>query len=430
MLQVVDRSDGPFTHEDVRIAETLAAQCVVFIQRERISRTLISAERLDRDIKLAREIQMSTLPSEMPRLPGYDMAGRFVPAEQTGGDTFDLVHLDDDRLFVMLGDASGHGIGPALSATQLAGMLRVALRLGAGLDAIFAQVNNQLVEDLPDEHFVTAFVGLLDADRHYVEFHSAGQGPLLHYRAADHRCVWLPPTTFPLGFTRFPALEAPQRLDLAPGDILGLISDGVFESEDPAGRMFGQQGVEQVLLEHCSQPMAEHPAAAARCGACALGRPSRRPTTSRSCCRSPGAGRRRHPVSPSRVSGDTTIPSTRSLRSSTRSSPAGRSMRELRAPVSFIVEELFTNMVKYNPGVQHEIAISLEHVPEQLTVRLIDTDVEPFDVTSAPLIDVDKPLDDRAIGGLGLHLVRNMADTLLYEYADRRSVITFTKSLV
>jgi len=98
--------------------------------------------------------------------------------------------------------------------------------------------------------------------------------------------------------------------------------------------------------------------------------------------------------------------------------------------VSFIVEELFTNMVKYNPAARHDISVSLEHAPEQLTVRLIDTDVEPFDVTSAPLIDIEKPLEDRSIGGLGLHLVRNMADTLLYEYADRRSVVTFTKSLI
>ena len=158
VLQVVDSEKGTFSIEDERVAETLAAQCVVFIQRERMSRSLAAAEKLDREIKLAREIQMSTLPSEMPRLADYDMAGQFCPADQTGGDTFDLVPLDEHRLFLLLGDASGHGIGPALSATQMTGMLRVALRLGADLDAIFAQVNNQLVEDLPEEHFVTAFL--------------------------------------------------------------------------------------------------------------------------------------------------------------------------------------------------------------------------------------------------------------------------------
>ena len=236
VLQVVDRMDGPFTAEDERVAETLATQCVVFIQRERMSRSLLQAEKLGREIKLAREIQMSTLPSEMPRVPDYDMAGQFCPADETGGDTFDLVPLDDHRLFVLLGDASGHGIGPALSATQMTGMLRVALRLGADLDSIFAQVNNQLVEDLPEEHFVTAFLGILDSAQHCVEYHAAGQGPILHFEAATNTCHWHPPTTFPMGFMRFPQVDAPQRIDLAPGDILGLISDGVFEAGRPAGR--------------------------------------------------------------------------------------------------------------------------------------------------------------------------------------------------
>jgi anti-sigma regulatory factor (Ser/Thr protein kinase) len=110
---------------------------------------------------------------------------------------------------------------------------------------------------------------------------------------------------------------------------------------------------------------------------------------------------------------------------------AGRALdADLRQPVSFIVEELFTNMVKYNTGTRSDITLSLDHAPAQLTVRLVDSDVEPFDVASAPLVDVDKPLDARSIGGLGLHLVRSMADTLLYEYVERRSIVTFTKSLV
>ena len=211
VLQVVDRLDGPFTAEDERVAETLATQCVVFIQRERMSRSLVQAEKLSREIKLAREIQMSTLPSEMPRVPDYDMAGQFCPADETGGDTFDLVPLDDHRLFVLLGDASGHGIGPALSATQMTGMLRVALRLGADLDSIFAQVNNQLVEDLPEEHFVTAFLGILDSAQHCVDFHAAGQGPILHFEAATNTCHWHAPTTFPMGYMRFPQVDPPQR---------------------------------------------------------------------------------------------------------------------------------------------------------------------------------------------------------------------------
>jgi phosphoserine phosphatase RsbU/P len=427
VLQVVDREGyQAFTTEDERIAETLAAQCVVFIQRERMSRSLQQAEKLDREIKLAREIQMSTLPSEMPLLAEYDMAGQFCPADQTGGDTFDLVPLDDNRLFVLLGDASGHGIGPALSATQMTGMLRVALRLGADLDAIFAQVNNQLVEDLPEEHFVTAFFGVLDTRTHQVDYHAAGQGPLLHMRAATGDCHWLSPTTFPMGFMRYPKIDPPAQIRLEPGDVLGLISDGVFECENPAGEMFGTQGVERVLRERHDATMSDLLARLLHAvHVFADGRQQADDITIVLLARR------------GETAGRTTVQqyfprSVDSLDGIFRfvgDFLAARSLDgELHGPVCFIVEELFTNFVKYNAG-RHDIALSLGHTPRQLTVRLTDFDVDSFDPTRAPTVDVDKPLGDRQPGGLGLHIVRQMADTLQYEYVDGRSTITFTKAL-
>ncbi|MEJ2523922.1 MAG: SpoIIE family protein phosphatase, partial [Gammaproteobacteria bacterium] len=257
VMQVVDKQDGTFTDLDERIAATLAAHCVVAIQRERMTAALVVAEKLDREIKLAREIQFSTLPAEMPMLPGYDVAAIFRPADQTGGDTYDLVPLDKHRMFVLLGDASGHGIGPALSATQMTAMLRVSLRLGAELDALFTQVNNQLIEDLPEEHFITAFLGLLDTREHKVDYYSGGQGPLLHFSAATGECAWYPPSTFPLGFMAYPALKPPETIKMEPGDVLGLISDGVYEYEDNTGRQFGTRGVEEVISRHHRRPAPE-----------------------------------------------------------------------------------------------------------------------------------------------------------------------------
>jgi phosphoserine phosphatase RsbU/P len=427
VLQVVDSENGVFTAEDERVAETLAAQCVVFIQRERMSRSLAQAEKLDREIKLAREIQMSTLPSEMPRLVEYDMAGQFCPADQTGGDTFDIVPLDERRLFLLLGDASGHGIGPALSATQMTGMLRVALRLGADLDSIFAQVNNQLVEDLPEEHFVTAFFGVLDIPAHRVDYHAAGQGPLLHFQAATGACRWLSPTTYPLGFMKYQQIDPPLHIDLAPGDILGLITDGVFETENPAGTMFGTEGVEQVLRARHEGSMSDLLARLLQAvHVFADGHPQADDITIVLLARR------------GEVAGRTTVqryfPRTLdSLEAIFRfvgDFISARSLDdELRMPVCFIIEELFTNFMKYNAESTHDISLSLGHTPDQLTVRITAFDVDSFDVTSAPAVDTTKPLAEREAGGLGLHLVQQMADTLQYEYVERRSTVTFTKSL-
>lgn len=97
--------------------------------------------------------------------------------------------------------------------------------------------------------------------------------------------------------------------------------------------------------------------------------------------------------------------------------------------VNFAVEELFTNMVKYSTESTADILLSMERDDGEIIVRLTDFDVEPFDVTKAPPADVDSPLEDREPGGLGLHLVPKIVDTIDYEYVDRESRITFSKRL-
>jgi phosphoserine phosphatase len=136
-------------------------------------------------------------------------------------------------------------------------MLRVALRLGADLDNVFNHINNQLVEDLPEEHFITAFLGILDTRAHVATFHSGGQGPLLHFRAATGEFRWLTPSMFPLGFMTYESMKPAETVALEPGDIFALISDGVYEYGDARGRQFGMQGVEEVVRAHHERPMAE-----------------------------------------------------------------------------------------------------------------------------------------------------------------------------
>jgi sigma-B regulation protein RsbU (phosphoserine phosphatase) len=200
------------------------------------------------DIAAARDIQMSILPPAMPAVPGYDLYGCLRPARETGGDMFDLVSLEQG-VFILLGDATGHGFGPALCATQMQAMFRVAFRLGAALEEAYVHVNNQLDEDLPDDRFVTAFAGFLDSRRHVIRYFSAGQGPLLHYRAAQRRCDWHGPTTFPLGTLAVAEPGPSHSLTLAPGDVLAVLSDGVYEYGGLEGA-FGRDRVAALLRQH------------------------------------------------------------------------------------------------------------------------------------------------------------------------------------
>jgi phosphoserine phosphatase len=256
VMQVLNRSGGAFDASDEQLAAALAAQCAVALQRVQMTEALIAGEKMRAELEMARVVQMSTLPATMPSLPGYDAFGTSQPAELTGGDTFDL-SIIDGQLLVVLGDATGHGIAPALSVTQMHAMLRMALRLGADLEVAFAQVNDQLADTLPDDRFITAFIGLLDPADHRMRYVCAGQGPILHYQAASGSFARYPPTSFPLGAMHLPAPRAAAVLELLPGDVLVLLSDGIYEQHDANGEVFGETRVEQLVREHGRSPMAE-----------------------------------------------------------------------------------------------------------------------------------------------------------------------------
>ena len=256
VMQLLNKRGGVFDHSDELAATALAAQCAVALQRTQMTEALLLKERLDEEVSLAREIQMGTLPEVMPEVPGYDLHGEFLPTDQTGGDMFDLAMLNG-RLFILLGDATGHGFGPALSATQMQAMLRVAFRCGAGLADAYRHVNNQLAEDLPDDRFLTAFMGFLDPESHRIRYYSGGQGPLLHFHAAEKRCEWLKPTHFPVGILELDDPGVAGTLHIEHGDVLALLSDGIYEYANDQGAQFGEERVAQQMAYHAPLPMAE-----------------------------------------------------------------------------------------------------------------------------------------------------------------------------
>jgi sigma-B regulation protein RsbU (phosphoserine phosphatase) len=249
VMQVLNRLDGMFEPEDEALAEVLAAQCAMALSRVRLMAAMLDGERMRQELELARAVQLSTLPASPPQIKGYDMHGTFLPEAQTGGDTYDIA-LIEQGLLLVLGDATGHGIAPALSVTQMHAMLRMAFAMGADLETAFRKVNDQLAATLADSRFVTAFIGLLDTEQHRLRFLSGGQGPILHFQAAEGACSSYKATSFPMGAMPIAALRPPVQIDLAQGDILCLLTDGIYEYEAPDGEQFGRQRVEALLAQH------------------------------------------------------------------------------------------------------------------------------------------------------------------------------------
>jgi sigma-B regulation protein RsbU (phosphoserine phosphatase) len=426
VMQLLNKADGVFDANDEALATVLAAQCAVALQRVRMTEAVIEGEKMRQELEMARAVQMSTLPATMPSLPGYDLYGTSRPASLTGGDTFDLSVLDQGLLTV-LGDATGHGIAPALSVTQMQAMLRMAFRLGADLETAFTQVNNQLADTLADDRFITAFIGLLDVSTHRMRFHSGGQGPILHFQAASGACARHFPTSFPLAAMPVTSLRPAVTLEMLPGDILVLLSDGIYEYHDAANEQFGEQRVEEVLRAHHGKPMAELSAILFDAvQSFANGAPQEDDMTVVLVKReAQGAGVTAH----------------RSFRRSFdsledifdfTSAFFGRQQVDpgLLPTVDLSVEELFTNMVKYSPTGDAEVRIEMATIAGGVEVTLTDYDVDRFDVTQAPEVDISLPIERRRPGGLGLHLVRRLVDSIGYEYSteNRQSRITFRKT--
>lgn len=422
-MQILNRLEGSFDSGDVALAQALAAQCALALSRVQLMEATVQAGRLRRELELAREVQQGTLPAAMPAVPGYQAFGCFKPADLTGGDTFDLA-LSARGLLLLLADATGHGIAPALDVTQMHAMLRIALRLGTPLDEAVRQLNNQLADTLPGDRFVTAFIGLLDPASHRLQYHSAGQAPLLLHRAATGACESLPPTSFPLAALPLDTIAPASEVVLAPGDILALLSDGVYEYERADGVQFGTERVSRLLAEHAGEG-AE--ALASRLldalAQFAEGAPQQDDITVVLLRRDPAATEARHSL-PRRLEGLTdAFAATREFGAAHGVDPG------LLGTLDFVIEELFTNMVKYSPSPSMAVDLVLAIESGAVKVELTDYDVEPFDVTAAPDAAVDRPLEDREPGGLGLHLVRRLVDGIDYDYDTqaRRSRIRFHK---
>jgi serine phosphatase RsbU (regulator of sigma subunit) len=267
-----DLEAGP----EVRSSVTEVQRLVRAHERMRLAlRTLFKVER---DLQVARRIQQSTLPEALPALSGFEVDAWCEPADATGGDTYDVIGLRApgdgaeepaadralvatdgaaDRAVLFLADADGHGIGPALSVTLVRAMLRMGLRAGLGLPAIVRRMNAQLAADLRDGHFVTAWFAALDVRTATLASLCCGHGPVLHWVAAEGQCHVIPADTVPLGILSEIDLGAPVATRLAPGDVVLVMSDGVFDALDGAGERFGVERVVAILREYSGAPAAE-----------------------------------------------------------------------------------------------------------------------------------------------------------------------------
>lgn len=255
VLQAVNKIADVFCASDEELANVLAAQAGVALHRARLLEQEAERQRMAAALKIARDIQQNLFPKKNPEVAGYEIAGWNQPADETGGDAYDFVTLPDGRLAIFLADATGHGIGAALVIAQCRSLLRAMLTVTQDLSQIVERVNRLLADDLADSKFVTAFLGILDPKHNRLEYYSCGQGPILVVQGdkAEMRDASAPPFAV---VDDYP-YEAPESVDFGPGDLLVLLTDGFYETANPAGELFGSDRVTELVRDRAKATASE-----------------------------------------------------------------------------------------------------------------------------------------------------------------------------
>jgi sigma-B regulation protein RsbU (phosphoserine phosphatase) len=235
-----------FFHENhLELLTAFASHAAVAIERARLTRELLDRRRLEKELAIARDIQLSFLPKHAPSVPGFELAGAARPHAEVGGDYFDFIPVSDSRLGLAIADVSGKGIPAGLLMAGFRMCLLAEIRNDFAIRAVMRKVNTLLHESMDRDKFVTAFYGVLDYKNRVLIFSNAGHNPPIVARS-DGSIEPLLEGGVALGVLADAVYEE-RPIALHPGDVLLLYTDGVTEAESPSGEQFGQWRLEQLL---------------------------------------------------------------------------------------------------------------------------------------------------------------------------------------
>jgi phosphoserine phosphatase len=253
VMQALNRRDRAFDEADVRLAETLASQAAVAIERVRMLEGEFEFRQKQRELAIARRIQEQMTPRAPLKVGEFEICGWSEPASETCGDCLDYQLLDNGKIVFLLGDAAGHGIGPALIGAACRALIRGVADLEPDLSQLLRRANRLIHGDMLDDRFITLCLGVLDPATNAIEVLSAAHEPM-GVRRANGAIEWLRAHTVMLGIDKDLPAAKPTRIELGPGDALFVGSDGFLEWPSAAREQFGHERLAAALAGTCGKP--------------------------------------------------------------------------------------------------------------------------------------------------------------------------------
>jgi serine phosphatase RsbU (regulator of sigma subunit)/predicted ester cyclase len=217
---------------------------------EMLAQEIRERERVEQDLRIARRIQQAALPKEVPPLEGWKISPYYQPAREVGGDFYDFLELEDGRLGLVVGDATGKGVPAALVMASARSMLRAVAPASDSPGDVLRRVNAPMVTDIPSNMFVTCFYAILDPNSGHLVYANAGHD--LPYVQHGDEAEKLRARGMPLGLMSVSSYEE-KEIVINAGEAAIFYSDGLVEAHDPQGEMFGFPRLRALISEHSEQ---------------------------------------------------------------------------------------------------------------------------------------------------------------------------------
>ncbi len=372
--------------------------------------------RMEKDLELASLIQGSSLPSFFPSNDSFALFAKMVPAKEVGGDFYDFYFLDKDNLVFLIADVSGKGIPGAMFMMRSKATIKGLAENGLPLDKVFEQANASLEKDNAAEMFVTAWMGKLNLKTGLLEYVNAGHNPPLIKRGnGEFEYIRTAPNFVLAGMegTHYSL----RRTTLKKGDVLFLYTDGVSEACNSKGEFYGEKRLRELLSADSASLT---PSALIQKVACSLesfvGEAPASDDVTMLCVEFKGEGEDALSLKPSRealekVSGYVE-----------KRAKALGSSSDLCGKLGLVSDEIFSNIVKYSLAEVASVRLDKEDSCYVLTFAHDGPKFNPFEKSHE---NVSLPLNERKKeGGLGLLIVKKLADEFSYSYQDGKNIIT------
>ena len=242
------RESQQFTSDDKRLLSIIAAQSAQVVENARLMEEEKLLIQMKEEVKMAGRIQIDLLPKQNPQIDGYEITGKSIPAQTVGGDYFDFIPLDENRIAICLGDVSGKGLPASLLMANLQASIRAQTLVEQKVSKCVENANNLIFHSTTPEKFVTFFFGILNTQNNLFTYSNAGHDSPFFFKSSGE-IQRLTTHNILLGFREnFPFSE--KQVEFNAGDILLIYTDGITESWNTEKEEFGEERLQNLIKQN------------------------------------------------------------------------------------------------------------------------------------------------------------------------------------